>query len=69
LTNSTLNKLHNGLIVSCQAVPGSPLANRSLMAYMAEAAEAGGAVAIRAEGLQDIAAIIPFLKNAGLSVK
>jgi len=52
-----LNKLHNGLIVSCQAAPGSPLANRGLMAYMAEAAEAGGAAAIRAEGLQDIAEI------------
>jgi N-acylglucosamine-6-phosphate 2-epimerase len=45
------------LIVSCQAAPGSPLANRGLMAYMAEAAEAGGAVAIRAEGLQDVKAI------------
>jgi len=57
LTNSVLNKLRNGLIVSCQASPGSPLANRGLMSYMAEAAEAGGAVAIRAEGLRDISEI------------
>ena len=57
MANSTLKKLHSGLIVSCQAAPGSPLANRGLMSYMAEAAEAGGAVAIRAEGLRDITEI------------
>lgn len=57
MTNSVLNKLRNGLIVSCQASPGSPLGNRGLMSYMAEAAEAGGAVAIRAEGLRDISEI------------
>lgn len=57
MNGAALDRLRNGLIVSCQAAPGSPLANRGLMAYMAEAAEAGGAVAIRAEGLQDIKAI------------
>jgi N-acylglucosamine-6-phosphate 2-epimerase len=57
LTGAALDLLRNGLIVSCQAAPGSPLANRGLMSYMAEAAEAGGAVAIRAEGLRDISEI------------
>ena len=57
LTDTALDRLRNGLIVSCQAAPGSPLANRGLMSYMAEAAEAGGAVAIRAEGLRDISEI------------
>ena len=57
MTGKALERIRNGLIVSCQAAPGSPLANRGLMAYMAEAAEAGGAVAIRAEGLQDVKAI------------
>lgn len=57
MTGATLDRLRNGLIVSCQAAPGSPLANRGLMSYMAEAAEAGGAVAIRAEGLHDISEI------------
>lgn len=57
MTGTVLDRLRNGLIVSCQAAPGSPLANRGLMSYMAEAAEAGGAVAIRAEGLQDISEI------------
>ena len=57
MTGAALERLRNGLIVSCQAAPGSPLANRGLMAYMAEAAEAGGAVAIRTEGLRDITEI------------
>jgi N-acylglucosamine-6-phosphate 2-epimerase len=57
LTGAALDRLRNGLIVSCQAAPGSPLANRGLMSYMAEAAEAGGAAAIRTEGLRDIAEI------------
>lgn len=57
MTGAALDRIRNGLIVSCQAAPGSPLANRGLMSYMAEAAEAGGAVAIRAEGLRDIAEI------------
>lgn len=57
MTGTALDRLRNGLIVSCQAAPGSPLANRGLMSYMAEAAEAGGAVAIRAEGLRDISEI------------
>ena len=57
MSGAVLDRLGNGLIVSCQAAPGSPLANRGLMSYMAEAAEAGGAVAIRAEGLRDITEI------------
>ena len=57
MTGAVIDRLRNGLIVSCQAAPGSPLANRGLMSYMAEAAEAGGAVAIRAEGLRDISEI------------
>jgi N-acylglucosamine-6-phosphate 2-epimerase len=57
LTGAALDRLRNGLIVSCQAAPGSPLANRGLMSFMAEAAEAGGAAAIRTEGLRDITEI------------
>jgi N-acylglucosamine-6-phosphate 2-epimerase len=57
LNGAALERLRKGLIVSCQAAPGSPLANRGLMSFMAEAAEAGGAVAIRAEGLRDISEI------------
>jgi N-acylglucosamine-6-phosphate 2-epimerase len=42
--------LPRGLIVSCQAPPGSPLRAPSHLAALAAAAVAGGAVAIRAEG-------------------
>lgn len=43
--------------MSCQAPDGSPLRGRGLMAVMAEAAAAGGAAAIRAEGIADIRSI------------
>lgn len=52
-----LDRVRGGLIVSCQAPEGSPLRGRNLMAAMAEAAAAGGAVAIRAEGVSDIKSI------------
>jgi len=45
------------LVVSCQAYPGNPLDTPAAMALMAQAAEAGGAGAIRANGPDDIAAI------------
>ncbi|GAA3078439.1 N-acylglucosamine-6-phosphate 2-epimerase [Kribbella aluminosa] len=45
------------LVVSCQAGPENPLYGPAGMALMAQAAEAGGAGAIRANGPHDIAAI------------
>lgn len=57
MTMNFLEQVHGGLIVSCQAPQGSPLRGRNLMAAMAEAAEAGGAAAIRAEGIEDIVTI------------
>lgn len=50
-------RLQHGLVVSCQARPGSPLRNSMMMAAMAQAAEQAGAVGIRANGPADIAAI------------
>lgn len=55
--NGIIEKLHRGLIVSCQALDGNPLKGASHMSAMAAAAELGGAVAIRANGPEDIAAI------------
>lgn len=52
-----LAKLRHGLIVSCQAELYEPLHGPVFMAAMARAAAAGGAVAIRANGPANIAAI------------
>ncbi|BCX04862.1 MAG: putative N-acetylmannosamine-6-phosphate 2-epimerase [Candidatus Roseilinea sp.] len=52
-----MTAIPRGLIVSCQASPGEPLFGAPIMAAMARAAEIGGAVAIRANGPDDIAAI------------
>ncbi len=45
------------LVVSCQAAPGNPFFSPASMALMAQAAQAGGAAALRANGPEDIAAI------------
>jgi N-acylglucosamine-6-phosphate 2-epimerase len=52
-----VKSLRGGLIVSCQALTDEPLFGALHMAAMARAAVAGGAVAIRANGPDDIAAI------------
>ncbi len=52
-----LFRLRGGLIVSCQALPDEPLHGSQFMAAMATAAAEGGAVGIRANSPQDIAAI------------
>src|SRR5690606_28099192 len=52
-----LAQLAGGLIVSCQALPGEPLHGTGCMVAMARAAAEGGAVAIRANGADDIRAI------------
>jgi N-acylglucosamine-6-phosphate 2-epimerase len=55
--SAPLDAIRGGLVVSCQAPPGSPLAQTRHMVAFARAAAAGGAAGIRAEGLGDIAAI------------
>lgn len=57
LLQPLLAQLRHGLIVSCQAEPHEPMYGPALMAAMARAAAEGGAVAIRANGPSDIAAI------------
>ncbi|WP_417579482.1 N-acetylmannosamine-6-phosphate 2-epimerase [Pelagibacterium sp.] len=57
-------KLPKGLVVSCQARADNPLHGAQFMGPMALAARDGGAIAIRANGPDDIAAV----KTAGLPV-
>lgn len=49
-----LDKVKGKLIVSCQALPEEPLHSPFIMGRMARAAKEGGAVAIRAQGVEDI---------------
>ena len=53
-----LTQLRGGLIVSCQALDDEPLHGSMHMAAMAVAAAQGGAVGIRANSPEDIAAIL-----------
>ena len=50
-------RLHRGLIVSCQATKDEPLYGIGIMTKMALAAKAGGAVGLRANGIEDIIGI------------
>lgn len=52
--NAILEKLRGGLVVSCQAYPGEPMLDPRTMAQVAAAVVAGGAVAIRGKGLEDL---------------
>ena len=49
-----LDIIKNKLIVSCQALEDEPLHSSFIMGRMANAAKEGGAVAIRAQGVDDI---------------
>lgn len=49
-----LEKIKGKLIVSCQALPEEPLHSSFIMGRMALAAKIGGAVAIRAQSVEDI---------------
>ena len=52
-----LEGLRGTLVVSCQAEPGSPLADPTHISAIAAAVVAGGACAIRTEGLANISAV------------
>jgi N-acylglucosamine-6-phosphate 2-epimerase len=52
-----LAQLRGRLVVSCQAYPGEPMRDPSIMTAVALAALLGGAAGIRAQGLDDVAMI------------
>lgn len=49
-----LQRIKDGLVVSCQTPEGSPLRGKRLMGYMAEAAALAGARGIRTQGADDV---------------
>lgn len=55
--NGLLERLRGGLIVSVQAWEGSALDDPHVIAAMARAAQEGGAVAVRVQGVENIAAV------------
>ncbi len=57
MSQSLLDRLRGGLIVSCQAPADSPMAGPRFMAAFARTAVAGGAVGVRVEGLADVRAV------------
>lgn len=57
--------MNRGLIVSCQALPDEPLHSPYIMGRMAVAAMLGGAVGIRANGVDDI---LEIKKNVDLPI-
>ena len=57
MNTGVLEALRGRLVVSCQAYPGEPMRDPDTMRRVAEAVARGGAAGIRAQGLDDIAAI------------
>jgi hypothetical protein len=56
--HEVIDRLGGELIVSCQAYPSEPMRDPNTMRQIAQSCVDGGAAAIRAQGIDDIAAIV-----------
>ena len=63
-----LERLSQGLVVSCQPVDDGPMDTPAITAAMARAAEAGGADGLRIEGLDNLAATRPTTALAIIAI-
>lgn len=54
-----LEQMRGGLVVSCQPVDGGPMDHPEIVAATAQAAVAGGAAALRIEGVDNLRAVRP----------
>jgi len=57
LRSESVHRLRGHLIVSCQALEGSPLRDSGIIAALAQCAERGGAAGVRIDGPDDVAAV------------
>ncbi len=53
--------MRGGLTVSCQAYPGEPMRDPRTTAQVARSVVAGGAVALRIQGIDDLRAVVPVV--------
>lgn len=58
---SMLQRLRGGLVASCQPVDDGPMDRPEIVAAMARAAVAGGAVGLRIEGVDNLRAVRPVV--------
>lgn len=56
-----LERMRGGLVASCQPVDDGPMDRPEIVAAMARAAVAGGAVALRIEGVDNLRAVRPVV--------
>lgn len=61
MADPLLETIRGGLVVSCQAYPGEPLRDPHITRQTALAVAAGGAVAVRVQGIEDIEQTVPAL--------
>lgn len=62
-TQNIIDHLSNGFIASCQPTDDGPMDSPDIVAAMAKAAIIGGAVGLRIEGIDNLKAVRPHIKE------